>query len=182
MRFGISWNHRDDYSTEAGRGLLRGGIGVRETRDWRERRDKRDQKTWVLSAEFWVLSSELYDLRSSAFGLQTLAIEPRTFLPFQTQNSAHRTQTGFISLVARFTQVSQVAHTCRRMAVLEKLLRTSQLKIEDVQAAWTAFRVYQKGKADFTDCLMGTTNRLEGCETTVTLNQAASKPEGFRVI
>jgi predicted nucleic-acid-binding protein len=68
------------------------------------------------------------------------------------------------------------------VAVLEKLLRTSQLKVEDVQAAWTAFRMYQKGKADFADCLMGTTNRLEGCETTVTLDQAASKLEGFRVI
>jgi predicted nucleic-acid-binding protein len=68
------------------------------------------------------------------------------------------------------------------VAVLEKLLRTSQLKIEDVQAAWTAFRVYQKGKADFADCLMGATNRLGGCETTVSFDQAASKLEGFRVI
>ena len=68
------------------------------------------------------------------------------------------------------------------VAVLEKLLRTSQLKIEDVQTAWTAFRMYQKGKADFADCLMGTTNRLDGCETTVTFDQAASKLEGFRVI
>jgi predicted nucleic-acid-binding protein len=68
------------------------------------------------------------------------------------------------------------------VAVLEKLLRTSQLKIEDLPAAWTAFRVYQKGKADFADCLMGTTNRLEGCETTVTLDRAASKLEGFRAI
>ncbi|THJ10933.1 MAG: type II toxin-antitoxin system VapC family toxin [Nitrospira sp. CG24C] len=68
------------------------------------------------------------------------------------------------------------------VAVLEKLLRTSQLKIEDVQAAWTAFRMYQKGKADFADCLMGTTNRLGRCETTVTFDQAAIKLEGFRVI
>ena len=60
--------------------------------------------------------------------------------------------------------------------------RTSQLKIEDVQAAWTAFRVYQKGKADFADCLMGTTNRLSGCETTVTFDQAASKLEGFKLV
>ncbi len=68
------------------------------------------------------------------------------------------------------------------VAVLEKLLRTSQLKIEDVQAAWTAFRMYQKGKADFADCLMGTTNRLGGCETTVSFDQAAGRLEGFRVI
>ena len=68
------------------------------------------------------------------------------------------------------------------VTVLEKLLRTSQLKIEDVQTVWTAFRMYQKGKADFADCLMGTTNRLSGCETTVTLDQAASKLEGFRLV
>ena len=66
------------------------------------------------------------------------------------------------------------------VAVLEKLLRTSQLKIEDVQAAWTAFRMYQKRKADFADCLLGTTNRLSGCDETVTFDQAASKLEGFQ--
>ena len=68
------------------------------------------------------------------------------------------------------------------VAVLEKLLRTSQLKIEDPQAAWTAFRLYQTGKADFADCLLGTSNRLGGCETTVTFDHAAGKLEGFRVI
>ena len=65
------------------------------------------------------------------------------------------------------------------MAVLEKLLRTSQLKIEDAQSAWTAFRMYQKGKADYADCLLGATNRTAGCASTVTLDQAASKLEGF---
>ena len=68
------------------------------------------------------------------------------------------------------------------VAVLEKLLRTSQLKIEDVQAAWTAFRMYQKGKADFADCLLGATNRLGGCEETVTFDQTASKLEGFQLL
>ena len=68
------------------------------------------------------------------------------------------------------------------VTVLEKLLRTSQLKIEDVQAAWTAFRMYQKGKADFADCLLGTTNRLGGCNETVTFDQAASKLEGFQLL
>ena len=64
--------------------------------------------------------------------------------------------------------------------VLEKLLRTSQLKIEDAQSAWTAFRMYQKGKADYADCLLGVTNRLAGCGSTVTFDQAAMKLEGFQ--
>jgi len=66
--------------------------------------------------------------------------------------------------------------------VLEKLFRTSQLKIEDVQAVWTAFRLYQKGKADFADCLLGATNRIGGCEWTVTFDQPASKLEGFQLL
>lgn len=66
--------------------------------------------------------------------------------------------------------------------VLEKLLRASQLKIEDTQSAWTAFRAYQKGKADFTDCLLGTTNRLGGCDETVTFDQAAGKLEDFQLL
>jgi predicted nucleic-acid-binding protein len=65
------------------------------------------------------------------------------------------------------------------VAVLEKLLRTSQLKIEDTQSAWTAFRMYQQGKTDFADCLLGTTNRFGGCNETVTFDQAASKLEDF---
>ena len=67
------------------------------------------------------------------------------------------------------------------VAALEKLLRTSQLKIEDTQSAWTAFRMYQKGKADFADCLLGTTNRFGGCNETVTFDQAASKLEDFQL-
>ena len=66
------------------------------------------------------------------------------------------------------------------VVVLDKLLRTSQLKIEDVQAAWSALRIYQKGKADFADCLIGITNRIGGCERTVTFYQPASKLEGFQ--
>jgi len=68
------------------------------------------------------------------------------------------------------------------VVVLEKLLRTSQLKIEDTQSAWTSFRMYQKGKADFADCLLGATNRLGGCNETVTFDRAASKLEDFQLL
>lgn len=68
------------------------------------------------------------------------------------------------------------------VTVLEKLLRTGQLKIEDTQSAWTAFRMYQKGKADFADCLLGAANRFDGCNETVTFDQTASKLEDFRLL
>lgn len=63
--------------------------------------------------------------------------------------------------------------------VLEKVLRTSQFQVEDVQSAWTAFRLYRKGKADFADCLLGTVNRHQGCDRTVTFDQQAGRLEGF---
>lgn len=66
--------------------------------------------------------------------------------------------------------------------VLDKLMRTSQFKVEDAQSAWTSFRMYQKGKADFSDCLLGTTNRFSGCDSTVTFDQAASKLDGFQLL
>jgi predicted nucleic-acid-binding protein len=66
--------------------------------------------------------------------------------------------------------------------VLDKLLRTSQLKIEDAQSAWISYRIYQRGKADFSDCLLGSTNRSGGCDSTFTFDQAASKLDGFRLL
>jgi predicted nucleic-acid-binding protein len=66
--------------------------------------------------------------------------------------------------------------------VLEKVLRTSQLQVEDVQAAWTAFRLYQKSRADFADCLLGAVNRQHGCERTVTFDRQAGELTGFEVL
>ena len=66
--------------------------------------------------------------------------------------------------------------------VLEKVLRTSQFQVEDLPVAWTAFRLYQKGKADFADCLLGAVNRQYGCDRTVTFDQQAGKLEGFEFL
>ena len=66
--------------------------------------------------------------------------------------------------------------------VIDKLLRTSQFRIEDAQSVWISFRMYQQGKADFADCLLGTTNQLNGCDVTVTFDQAASKLDGFELL
>jgi predicted nucleic-acid-binding protein len=68
------------------------------------------------------------------------------------------------------------------VGVLEKVLRTSQFQVEDLHVVWTAFRLYQKGKADFADCLLGTFNRHHGCDRTVTFDQQAGKLEGFELL
>jgi predicted nucleic-acid-binding protein len=68
------------------------------------------------------------------------------------------------------------------VTVLDRLFRTSQLQVEDAQTAWTAFRMYQNSKADFADCLLGSTNRFNGCESTVTFDRAAGKLQGFQLL
>lgn len=65
---------------------------------------------------------------------------------------------------------------------LERVVRTSQFKIEDMQAVWTALRRYRSGKADFADCLLGETNRQADCSETMTLDKKAAQIEGFKLL
>ncbi|MGH8010896.1 MAG: type II toxin-antitoxin system VapC family toxin, partial [Candidatus Binataceae bacterium] len=62
--------------------------------------------------------------------------------------------------------------------VLDKILRTSQFRIENHQETWFSLREYQSG-GDFADALIGITNRRFGCERTVTLDRKAARLPGF---
>ena len=64
---------------------------------------------------------------------------------------------------------------------LEKILRTSQLTIEDHQEAWSSFREYQGG-ADFADSFVAAVNRRLGCERTVTFDRKAGRRTGFAIL
>jgi predicted nucleic-acid-binding protein len=64
---------------------------------------------------------------------------------------------------------------------LEKILRTTQLTIEDHQEAWSSFRAYQDG-ADFADSFIAAVNRRLGCEGTVTFDRKAGRLPGFAVL
>lgn len=66
--------------------------------------------------------------------------------------------------------------------VLERIIRTHRFRIENIQAAWTALRMYQSRKADFADCLLGETIRAAGCSETVTLDKKAAKAGGRRLL
>lgn len=61
---------------------------------------------------------------------------------------------------------------------LEKILRTTQFRVEDSQEAWSSLREYQTG-ADFADSFIAAVNRRLGCEHTVTFDRKASRRQGF---
>lgn len=64
--------------------------------------------------------------------------------------------------------------------VIEQIIRTDRIVIEDVQLVWKALETYKESKADFADCLLGQRNLQAGCQYTATLDDAASKSPGYR--
>jgi predicted nucleic-acid-binding protein len=66
--------------------------------------------------------------------------------------------------------------------VLERLLRTRQLSVEDLPAAWKALAAYRSSKGDFADALLAATNRESGCTETVTFDRTAGSLDGMRLL
>jgi len=63
--------------------------------------------------------------------------------------------------------------------VIEQIIRTERLIVEDIQLVWKALEVFRETKADFADCLISQRNLQAGCLYTATLDNAAAKTEGY---
>ncbi len=62
--------------------------------------------------------------------------------------------------------------------IIEGLITTKQLLVENVEVAWKALRAFNENNADFCDALIGQANIYNGCGHTVTFDRkAASLPE-----
>ena len=55
--------------------------------------------------------------------------------------------------------------------VLEQLAQTAEFKLEDLPQVWEAIRLYRDGRCDFADALIVASNRVRGCEATVTFDR-----------
>lgn len=63
--------------------------------------------------------------------------------------------------------------------VIEQIMRTDRLIIEDIQLVWKALETFKETKADFADCLLSQRNLQAGCRT-ATLDDAASVTKGYK--
>ena len=63
--------------------------------------------------------------------------------------------------------------------LLEALLETARLQIEDRGSVHRALMLYGSGTGDFADYVIGLRNRLAGCRDTVTLDHALVERELF---
>jgi predicted nucleic-acid-binding protein len=114
------------------------------------------------------------DLKQSAIAndlIQTLTVEAPGFI----------TQVALVELVwvmQRCYQTdSQALYT-----ILDMLLRTPELMVENAGAALKALHVFGKTNADFADCLIAQCAQMAGCGYTVSFDKNAVKAAGMRML
>lgn len=66
-------------------------------------------------------------------------------------------------------------------AVLQRILRTKQLVVQDAETVWKAVRSFEAGKADFADCLIECIGSAYECDYTATFDKNAAST-GMRLI
>ena len=87
---------------------------------------------------------------------------------------------GFIGIIT-FAELVWVGESCYGatqadiIKLVRRLLGTKQLVIQDAETVWQALRLYEAGQADFADCLVSSIAKSQGCQTTVTFDEAAAK-------
>ena len=66
--------------------------------------------------------------------------------------------------------------------VIERILRTGEFAVEDVDVAWAALAAYRDSGADFADALIGRGNRAAGCAATITFDRKAAALDDFELL
>jgi len=66
--------------------------------------------------------------------------------------------------------------------VLERMLATPRLILEDRELVRQALGQFREGRGDFSDCLIGARNRSAGCSDTATFDRNLGKNEFYRVL
>jgi predicted nucleic-acid-binding protein len=74
------------------------------------------------------------------------------------------------------------ADRARIRAVLEGLLASKQLALEEADLVWKALRAWGASSADFSDALVGQIVSARGGGRTVTFDRAAAKLPGFELL
>lgn len=92
---------------------------------------------------------------------------------------------GFIALVSvvELVWVLQSSYQSSKseiIVVLETLLRTRELTLENAETVWQALRRFSESNADFADCLIERSANAAGCDHTVTFDSKAAKTAGMQ--
>ena len=94
---------------------------------------------------------------------------------------------GFVSLVALVELVWVLTGRYRSSRadialIVETLLRTREIRIEQSDKVWESVRLFASSKADFADCLIERSGHEAQCDYTATFDIAATKTVGMRLV
>jgi predicted nucleic-acid-binding protein len=94
---------------------------------------------------------------------------------------------GWIGLTALAETVWVLTRTYRLnrrriVPILESLLVSREIVIEQSEMVREALRLYLSGKADFPDCLIALSARAAGCSRTVTFDRRAARDAGMELL
>jgi predicted nucleic-acid-binding protein len=94
---------------------------------------------------------------------------------------------GYVSVVS-LVELVWVLSGCYALTkdeiceVLEALLRTKEVIVQNAAIVWKAVRLFKSGKADFADCLIELSAKEAGCGYTATFDRDAAKHCGMKLI
>ncbi len=94
---------------------------------------------------------------------------------------------GFLALIVitELVWVLEVSYRFKKNEieqVLETLLRSKELVIEQAEILWQALRKFSAGRADFADCLIERCGYAAECQYTVTFDQNAASTAGMKLL
>ena len=94
---------------------------------------------------------------------------------------------GFIGVVVlvELVWVSESCYGATRAEVVEilrRILSIRQLVVQEAELVWKALRLFESGKADFSDCVIERTANATGCTKTMTFDQKAAATAGMTLL
>ncbi|MHC4873899.1 MAG: PIN domain-containing protein [Planctomycetota bacterium] len=94
---------------------------------------------------------------------------------------------GFISLIVLCEMVWVLSRAYKYSrndicSIIEKVLTSQELAIENSVVAWHALRSYSQQKADFSDFVIGDIHKENGAEKTVTFDRKAAESSLFTLL
>lgn len=100
-------------------------------------------------------------------------------------NTLSEQNPGFITLVT-LVELVWVMQSCYQTSkneiveILESLIATQELRIENIETVIQALRVFSQTAADFSDCLIERSASQAGCDYCVTFDAKAIGHAGFK--
>ena len=102
------------------------------------------------------------------------------------EEDCNETSPGFVTVIV-LAELVWVLESCygseksQIIAVLQRILRTRQLLVQDAETIWKAVRLFETSKADFADCLVERLGAAYECQYTSTFDKRAAYA-GMRLI